>query len=142
MKKYLIIFTLCLTACASMVGKTNYVAIGPQNLSVQVSPAKDMPVFSKTDQVGHPCSRIGFYQVQKLPKDQKVIEKEIEKIKEFAAKKGANAIILGQILNEDDPVYPINLSSYFLKYLDTLTPEDEQKIITFVNSGGIAGVAN
>jgi len=135
MKKYLIIATLFLGACASFMGKTNYIPIGPQNLSRQVQNAKDMPMFSDPDQVKHPSSRIGFYQVQKLPNDKSVIKREVEKIKEFAAKKGANAIIIKQYANDDDPSYPINLSSYFLKYMDNLSPEDEDKIEEFVNNG-------
>lgn len=134
MKKTLILFALFLGACTSFMGKTNYVPIGPQNLSRQVEQAKDMPVFSNPDQVSQPCARIGFYQVQRLPNDKNIIKREIEKIKEFAAKRGANAIMLRQYANEGDTSYPVNLSSYFLKYMDTISPEDEQKIMDFVNS--------
>ncbi|MBR4508314.1 MAG: hypothetical protein IKP23_02425 [Elusimicrobiaceae bacterium] len=137
MKKYLIIATLFLGACTSFMGKTNYVPIGPQDLSRQVQNAKDMPVFANPDQVTEPSARIGFYQVQKLPKDQKVILKEIEKIKELAAKKGANAIIIKQYVNDDNTAYPINLSSYFLKYMSSVSPEDAQKIENFVNTAGM-----
>jgi Skp family chaperone for outer membrane proteins len=133
MKKYLFVAVLFLGACTSFMGKTNYVPIGPQNLSRQVQNAKDMPVFSGPDQVSRPCSRIGFYQVQKLPNDRSVIKREVEKIKEFAAKKGANAIMLKEYASEDSS-YPINLSSYFLKYVDDLSPEDEEKIMDFLNS--------
>ena len=134
MKKYLIIATLFLGACTSFMGKTNYVPIGPQNLSRQVQNAKDMPVFSNPNQVNVPCSRIGFYQVQKLPNNKNVILSEVEKIKELAAKKGANAIILKQYANEDEKSYPVNLASYFLKYMDNISAEDEQKIMDFANS--------
>ena len=137
MKRYLIIATLFLGACTSFMGKTNYVPTGPQDLSRQVQDAKNMPVFSGP--VDIPSSRIGFYQVQKLPNDQKVIKKEVEKMKEFAAKRGADAIILRQYTNEDDAAYPVNLSSYFLKYLENMTPEDEQKIIDFINTSVVSG---
>lgn len=139
MKKYLIVATLFLGACTSFMGKTNYVPIGPQNLSRQVQNSKDMPIFSNPDQVDVPCSRIGFYQVQKLPNDPSIIKKEVEKIKEFAAKKGSDAIILKQYLNEDDKAYPINLSTYFLKYIDNISPEDEQKIKEFANTSVVSG---
>ncbi len=141
MKKYLIIATLFLGACASFMGKTNYVPIGPQNLSRQVKNAKDMPVFASPDQVSEPSARIGFYQVQKLPNDKSVILKEIEKIKEFAAKRGANAIILKKYFNDAEPSYPANLSSYFLKYMSTISPEDEQKIQEFVSTSAISNEA-
>ena len=134
MKKYLILLTLFLGACASFIGKTNYVPIGPQNLSRQVQNAKDMPIFYNPDQVDIPCARIAFYQVQRLPKDKNFINKEIEKIKELAAQKGANAIMLQQYTNENDSYYPVNISCYFLKYLNNLSPEDEQKIIDFANT--------
>ncbi|MBQ4493977.1 MAG: hypothetical protein II972_05215 [Elusimicrobiaceae bacterium] len=137
MKKYLIIATLFLGACASFMGKTNYVPIGPQNLSRQVQNVKDMPIFSNPDQVKKPCARIGFYQVQNLPNDKKVIMREIDKVREFAAKKGANAIMLRQYANDDNTSYPVNLSSYFLKYMDEISPEDEQKIEDFVNTSAI-----
>lgn len=139
MKKYLIVATLLLGACTSFMGKTNYVPIGPQDLSRQVQNAKDMPVFSNPNQIDNPCSRIGFYQVQKLPNDASVIKREIEKIKKFAAKRGANAIILRQYTNEDNVSYPVNLSSYFLKYIDNLTPEDEEKIIEFTSTAVVSG---
>lgn len=138
MKKSLILFALFLGACTSFMGKTNYVPIGPQDLSRQVQNAKDMPVFSNPDQVNRPCSRIGFYQVQKLPNDKKVILSEVEKIKELAAKKGANAIILKQYANDDDRAYPVNLASYFLKYMDNISAEDEQRILAFTNSAVVA----
>ena len=134
MKKYLILAILFLGACTSFMGKTNYVPIGPQDLSCQIQNAKEMPVFSSASQVNNPSSRIGFYQVQKLPNNPKVIKREIEKIKEFAAKRGADAIILRQYSNEDDTSYPINISSYFLKYIENITPEDEQKIKDFLNT--------
>lgn len=137
MKKYLIIAILFLGACTSFMGKTNYVPIGPQDLSRQVHNAKDMPVFSSQDQVSRPAARIGFYQVQKLPNDRNIIKREIEKIKDFAAKRGANAIILRQYANDDNSAYPVNLSSYFLKYIDTISSEDEQKIEDFVNNAVI-----
>ena len=137
MKKYLIIATLFLGACASFMGKTNYVPIGPQNLSRQVENAKDMPIFLNPDQVSRPCARIGFYQVQKLPNDRNVIKREIDKIKDFAAKKGANAIMLKQYTNEDNSSYPINLSSYFLKYMDDISEQDAQKIEEFLTSSEI-----
>ena len=121
MKKYLIIVAIFLGACTSFTGKTNYVPIGPQDLSRQVQNAKDMPIFSNPNQVKVPCARIGFYQVQRLPNDKNIIKKEVEKIKEFAAKRGANAIMLRQYTNEDDTSYPINISSYFLPLFKELT---------------------
>ena len=136
MKKYLIIATLLLGACTSFMGKTNYVPIGPQNLSRNVKNAKDMPSFATPNQVTKPYSNLGFYQVQGLPNDMSIIKKEIEKVKEFAAKKGADAIIIRRYYNEGNPSYPINLSSYFLKYVETITPEDEQKIAEFLNTVG------
>ena len=139
MKKYLIVAVLLLGACASnFMGTETYVPIGPQNLSRQVEDSKNMPVFSNPDQVSRPCSRIAFYQVQRLPNDVKVIQREVAKIKELAAKKGANAIFLKQYVNEDNRSYPVSLSSYFLKYLDTITEEDEQKIIEFANSAVVS----
>ena len=139
MKKYLIIVAIFLGACTSFTGKTNYVPIGPQDLSRQVQNAKDMPIFSNPNQVKVPCARIGFYQVQRLPNDKNIIKKEVEKIKEFAAKRGANAIMLRQYTNEDDTSYPINISSYFLKYIDNLSAEDEQKIVEFANYSVVSG---
>ena len=142
MKKYLIIATLLLGACTSFMGKSNYVPIGPQDLSIQVQDAKNMPVFRNPDQVEKPSARIGFYQVQKLPNNKNVILKEIEKIKEFAAKRGANAIIIRQYFNDDNTSYPVNISSYFLKYMDTITPEDEEKIQNFINTSVVSNGAN
>ncbi len=138
MKKYLIIAALFLSACTSFMGKTNYVPIGPQNLSRQIQNAKSMPVFLSPDQIDRPSARIGFYQVQKLPNDKGVILKEIEKIKDFAAKRGADAIILRQYFNDDNSSYPVNISSYFLRYMDTITPEDEEKIQEFLTTSVIS----
>jgi len=140
MKKYLIVLTLILGACTSFVGKTNYVELGPQNLSRQVQNAKDMPVFSGPDKVNKPCSHIAFYQVQRLPDNKNVIQREIEKIKELAAKRGANAILLRQYYNEGDAAYPINLASYFLKYLDNISEEDKERIIAYVDSQETANI--
>ncbi len=137
MKKYLIVAVLFLGACTSFMGKTNYVPTGPQDLSRNVQDIKNMPVFSGP--VDIPSSRIGFYQVQRLPNNPSVIKREVDKIKEFAAKRGADAIILKQYTNEDDPTYPINLSSYFLKYLETMSPQDEEKIIKYLNSAVVSG---
>lgn len=137
MKKYLIIATLFLGACASFVGKTNYVPLGPQDLSRSVhgQDVKSMPVYADPDQLP-PYVDIAFYQDQRIPKDTKVIKREIEKIKELAAKKGADAIILKQFYNDDDPSYPINLGCRFVKYLETMTPEDNEKAREFANLNG------
>ena len=64
----------------------------------------------------------------------------MEKIKELAAKKGANAILLRQYYNDGDPSYPINLASYFLKYLDNISQEDRERIIAYVDSQETANV--
>ena len=104
MKKYLFLTLVLfsLTACVSMQGKSDYIPIGPQNLSIQVKEGKDLPIFTNVKQITRPWSNIGIQRVKNLPNDIKVIEATIVRLQDFAAVHGANALLIKQYFDEDN----------------------------------------
>jgi len=137
MKKYLLLtlIALTLTACVVAQGKEDYIPVGPQNLSIQVKEAKNLPVFTNVTQITRPWANIGVQRMKNLPNDPKVIDATIEKFKVFAAEHGGDAILIKQYFDEDaGNRNPINLATNIVKYLDNLSEEDEQKITQFARS--------
>ena len=137
MKKYLslTLVLLVLTACASMQGKEDYIPIGPQNLSVQVKNGKDLPVFNNVNQITRPWSNIGIQRIKNLPNNPKVIEENIAHLKNLAAARGANALLIKQYFDENDTNgRPVTLATNLVKYLDDLNEEDTEIITKFAEA--------
>ena len=116
--------------CASVAANTDYIPMGPDGLSVQITDASQMPVFTYLQDIKEPWAPIGMYRIKSLPDNDEVIKSEILKIKKAAAAKGANAIILNQFY--DDAAAPegtpITLAAYFVKYAREVTQADKAKI--------------
>ena len=140
MKKYLLLalVAISLTACVVAQGKEDYIPVGPQNLSIQVQDAKDLPVFTNVTQITRPWGNIGVQRVKGLPNDPKVIQEHIEKFKVFAAEHGGNAILIRQYFDEDNPTRnPITLATNIVRYLDKISEEDDQKITQFAQTSSM-----
>jgi len=145
MKKYLtltlILFSL--TACASMQGKSDYIPIGPQNLSIQVKEGKDLPIFTNVKQITRPWSNIGIQRIKNLPNDQKIIQASILRLQNFAASRGANALLIKQYFDEDNTNgRPITLATNMVKYLDNLSEEDIEIITKFAQTAALGEESN
>jgi uncharacterized small protein (DUF1192 family) len=136
MKNIFIVFFLILFyGCISMRGNYSYIPIGPQNLSVQITNAKEMPVFVMREDIKRTWASLGLMRVKNLPNDKNVINSEIEKIKAEAAKKGAQAVIINQYFDDNSPnSNAVTVAAYLVRYLDEVSAEDKQKIDEFVAS--------
>lgn len=142
MKKYLLLtlVLLSVTACTSMQGKSDYIPIGPQNLSIQVKEGKDLPIFTNVNQITRPWSNIGIQRIKNLPNDQKIIEASILRLQNFAASHGANALLIKQYFDEDNHNgRPITLATNLVKYLDDLSEEDIEIITKFAQTAALTG---
>jgi len=125
-------FAVFLCACATIAGTQDYIPIGPQDLSVQVKNYKDMPVFVTRAEIQRPWASLGLYRIKHLPNDRTVIAQQIERVKKFAASKGAQAVIINQYFEESqDVTYPITLAAYLVRYLDKVSDADKVKIDNF-----------
>lgn len=136
MKKYLFLTLVLfsLSACVSMQGKEDYIPVGPQNLSIQFKDGKDLPVFTHVTQITRPWGNIGLQRIKYLPNDPKIIEESIARMKNFAAAHGADAMLIKQYFDENEKSRPVNLATNLVKYLDDLSKEDEEKIVTFAQT--------
>ena len=133
MKKLILplIAVLFFSACATaLIGTTDYIPMGPDGLSVQVTNPATMPVFTYLKDIKEPWAPIGMYRVKNLPDNDNVIRGEILKIKKVAASKGANAIILNQFYDDAAAAdgKPLTLAAYFVKYASEITEDDKSKI--------------
>lgn len=140
MKKYLFLtlVVLSLTACTSMQSKEDYLPIGPQNLSIQVKEGKDLPVFTNVDQITRPWSNIGIQRMRNLPNDPKVIEASIDRLKNLAAARGANALLIKQYFDEENTNgRPITLATNLVKYIDDLNESDIEIITKFAQTAAL-----
>ncbi len=129
---YILAALVLLSACATLTGNQDYIPIGPQNLSVQVTDYKKMPVYVARAEITRPWASLGLYRIKNLPNNRQVILREVEGIKKFAASKGAQAVIVNQYFEEQaDVAYPITLAAYLVRYLDQVSTEDKAKIDEF-----------
>ena len=145
MKKYLFLTLVLfsLTACFSMQGKSDYIPVGPQNLPVKVKEGKDLPIFTNVNQITRPWSNIGIQRIKNLPNDQKVIEASILRLQNFAASRGANALLIKQYFDEDNRNgRPITLATNLVKYLDDLTEEEIEIITKFAQTAALGDENN
>lgn len=133
MKHLLIIAILfSMTACASIIGKEDYIEIGPQNLSVQVTSPKDMPLILNSEQITKPWGSIGLLRIKDLPNDRKVIEDKIEYMKKFAAAHGAQALLIRRYFDEEAATdKPVSLAAHLVRYFDQVSKEDKEKMDEF-----------
>ena len=129
---YILAALVLLSACATLTGSEDYIPIGPQNLSVQITDYKKMHVFITRSEIRRPWASLGLYRIKNLPNNREVILREVEGIKKFAASKGAQAVIINQYFEEQaDVSYPITLAAYLVRYLDQVSAEDKAKIDEF-----------
>jgi hypothetical protein len=118
--------------CLSLTGSYSYIPVGPQDLTQTVSDGKKMPVFIAREEIKRPWAALGLMRVKKLPYKRDVIRGETERLKSEAAKKGADAIIVNQYVEENaQDAYPVTLAAYLVKYLDNLSDEDKIKVQEF-----------
>ncbi len=129
----LLLILALFTGCATVLTPNeDYIAIGPQDLSVQVQDYKNMPVYLQRDQIKKPWASIGLLRVKNLPNNQEVLKKELNRMKKYAAAKGAQAIIVAQYFDEDNQsAYPVTLAAYLVKYLEDVSEADRKKIEEF-----------
>ena len=140
MKKYIFITLVLfsLNACSSIQGKYDYIPIGPQDLSVQVKDGKDLPVFTSVKQITRPWANIGIQRIKNLPNDPKVIEASVLRLQNFAASRGADALLIKQYFDEDNTNrHPVTLATNIVKYLDNTDEEDSKKIIKFAQTAAL-----
>lgn len=129
---YILAALVLLSACATLTGSEDYIPIGPQNLSVQITDYKKMPVFITRAEIKRPWASLGLYRIKNLPNNRQVIIKEIDSIRKFAAAKGAQAVIVNQYFEEQaDVAYPVTLAAYLVRYMDNVSDEDKVKIDEF-----------
>jgi len=131
---------LLAAACTTLTGNYSYIPVGPQNLSVQVTDYKNIPIYINRSDITRPWSGIGLMRVQNLPNNQTVLAGQIESLKKKGAQKGADALIINQYFDDDNPgnPYPITLAAYLVKYLDNVSAEDKAKIEAFSKQAAIA----
>ncbi len=132
---FAILFAAVAFGCTTMIGSESYIPIGPQNLSVRIQEkdASKMPVYTQRNDIKRPWAPIGLVRIQNLPNDGKAIMGAIERIKKFAAKKGAQAVIINQYVENAEPSsYPVTMGGYLVKFLDDLTDSDAKTIENYV----------
>ncbi|MDR0734285.1 MAG: hypothetical protein LBG16_00940 [Elusimicrobiota bacterium] len=118
--------------CVSLAGSYSYIPIGPQDLTRTVGDGKKMPVFITREEIKRPWAALGLMRVKNLPYKHDVIRQETERLKAEAAKKGADALIINQYIEENSHnAYPVTLAAYLVKYLDNLSDEDKIKVQEF-----------
>lgn len=146
MKKLILsVFALCvLCACAGIITNTDYIPMGPDGLTVQVTDISKMPVFTYLKDIKEPWAPIGMYRVKALPDEDSVLKAEILRIKKAAAAKGANAIILNQFYDDAaaEDGHPITLAAYFVKYAKDITEEDKAKIREYAEIERLKNASN
>lgn len=122
---------LSLMGCATLQQvDTDWIAIGPE---FPPTKAKDIQLVSSREDVKRPYGNLGLLRIKNIKPDRANIRMGIEKGRNIAASKGADAIQINQYNSAEDDVSDprITLIIYAIKYVDNLTPEDKKAIEEF-----------
>ncbi|MBR4591971.1 MAG: hypothetical protein IKO35_02035 [Elusimicrobiaceae bacterium] len=117
--------------CATLEqNNVDWIPIGPEFPATKV---KDIEIISGRGDVTRPYGNLGLLRIKNLKPQRDSLLMGIEKGKKIAASKGADAIQIGQYNSaEDGATDPqVTLIIYAIKYVDQLTPADEQAIEDF-----------
>ena len=117
--------------CATLEqNNVDWIPIGPEFPPTKV---KDIEIISGRGDVTRPYGNLGLLRIKNLKPQRDSLLMGIEKGKKIAASKGADAIQIGQYNSaEDGATDPqVTLIIYAIKYVDQLTPADEQAIEDF-----------
>lgn len=132
MKKLLFLGLFFAMGCASLdtVGSLDWIPIGPD--FHPTDPDKIEVVASRRD-ITHVYGDLGLLRIRNIKPDRDNIRFGIEKGRKFIAKKGADAMLVGQYNNVSEGVAnpSVMLVIAAFKYMDTMTPEDEKALKDF-----------
>lgn len=131
MKKLLIAGLLLLTGCATLeTSALDWIPIGPE---FHATDPDKIEVVSSRREITHTYGDLGLLRIQNLKPDRDTIRFAIEKGRKFIAKKGADAMLVGQYnsASDGDSNPRVSVAIFAFKYMDTMTPEDEKALEEF-----------
>ncbi len=123
--------SMVLMGCATLEqANADWIPIGPE---FPAKKAKEVELISGRQDVKRPYGNLGLLRIKNIKPDRDSLLMGIEKGRKIAASKGADAIQVNQYNSaEDGAADPrITLIIYAIKYVDNLTPEDEEAIENF-----------
>lgn len=132
MKKLLFLGFFLITGCASLetTGSLDWIPIGPDFHATNPS---QIEIVSSRRDITHPYGDLGMLRIHDIKPDRDNIRFAVEKGRKFIAKKGADAMLVGQYNNASEgttnPRVMLVISAF--KYMDTMTPEDEKALQDF-----------
>ena len=141
MKKKIILMAagLLLAACATLEqSNVVWIPIGPEFAPKK---PKDVELIRGRQDVTRPYGNIGQLRIKNVKPDPDSLLLGVEKARKIVASKGDDAMQINQYNSaEDDSADPrITLIVYAIKYVDNLTPEDEEAIKKFEALGMLNG---
>ena len=122
---------ILLTGCATLnQGNGDWIAIGPEFPATKV---QDIEIVGGREDVKRPYGNLGLLRIRNLKPQRDSLLMGVEKGKKIAASKGADAIQINQLSNAEEGVSDprTTLIIYAIKYVDHLTPKDEEAIEKF-----------
>ena len=132
MKKLLFLGLFFAMGCASFdtMGSLDWIPIGPE---FHATNPDQIEVISSRRDIKRAYGDLGLLRIYNVKPDRDNIRFGIEKGRKFIAKKGADAMLVGQYNSATDGAanQRVMLVISAFKYLDTMTPEDEQALRDF-----------
>ena len=108
----------------------DWIPIGPD---FHATDPDQIELVSSRRDITHPYGELGLLRIYNIKPDRDNIRFGVEKGRKFIAKKGADAMLVGQYNSaaDGDPNPRVTIVISAFKYMDTMTPEDEKALKDF-----------
>lgn len=133
MKKFLLgcLGLVVFVGCATLRESSwDWIPVGPDLPATKV---ENLEIVSSRKDITHPYGVLGMLRIKNVKPDRESLLMGLKKGKEIAASKGADAITVGQYNSAADGATDpkVTIIIYAIKYVDQLTPADEEAIEKF-----------
>lgn len=128
MKKLVLLLPLFLLACVSLTkltqGDLRWIQIGPL-----FEPYKGtVAVFTSKEEITQAYGYVGVGRIDGLARTRDSLLGAIERLKKAAAARGAEAVIISQLVDEENAAAGVSVSAHAIKYASNLTEADKAAI--------------
>ncbi len=120
-------------ACTTLItGEVNWIQIGPNFKPT----GKTLDVYAKKEEVRKVFAYVGVARIDNVTQKRDDMLAAVNALKKYCAKKGADAVIISQMVNDDNG--QVSMSAHGIKYIDHLTEDDKAAIEEFKILGAVA----
>lgn len=137
MKKLILILPFLLLACAGIKtltqGDINWIQIGP---TFEANKG-EIAAYANKEEITRPYGYVGVGRIDGLAQTRDDLRGAMTRLKKAAAQKGADAVIISQFVDDQNPGGGVSVSAHAIKYVDNLSNDDKNSIEEYKILGAV-----